>query len=275
MSWVVVGGVRLYYERRGDGPSVLFISGASGDAGHWTGVADVLATQYTVVTYDRRGNSRSPRPADWNTTTIEEQADDAAGLPEALDLAPATVFGTSAAAGILASVCVRHPEVLAGAIFHEPVFPSGASNIDTVRAARRARLEEGIAKGGLRLAMELFLRDVADDQVYESLDPQLRERLLDNGSVLYGIEIGPFVAYEPSRGELKAFGVPCLVTAGAANRDPTARGHWRFEVAQWLAGHLGTTVVELPGGHMAYLGEPEDFAEALRPLLHHLSRRQV
>ena len=50
-----VGGVRLYYERRGDGPSVLFISGASGDAGHWTGVADVLATQYTVVAYDRRG----------------------------------------------------------------------------------------------------------------------------------------------------------------------------------------------------------------------------
>jgi pimeloyl-ACP methyl ester carboxylesterase len=92
MSWVVVGGVRLYYEGRGDGPSVLFISGATGDAGHWTGVADVLAPQYTVVTYDRRGNSRSPRPAEWTTTTIEEQADDAAGLLEALDLAPAIVF---------------------------------------------------------------------------------------------------------------------------------------------------------------------------------------
>ena len=271
MSWVGVGGVRLYYERRGDGPSVLFISGASGDAGHWTGVADVLATQYTVVTYDRRGNSRSPRPAGWTATTIEEQADDAAGLLEALDLAPAIVFGTSAAAGILAGVSLRHPEVVRGAIFHEPVFPSGFPNMDAVRAARRARLEEGMARGGPRLAMELLLRDVADDQVYESLDPQLRERLLDNGSVLYEIEIAPFAAYEPSPEELTAFGVPCFVTAGAANRDPSARGHWRFEVARWLANHLGTTVVELPGGHMAYLGEPEGFAEALRPLLHQLT----
>jgi hypothetical protein len=66
------------------------------------------------------------------------------------------------------------------------------------RAARRALIEEGIAKGGFRLAMELFLRNVAGDQVYESLDPQLRERLLDNGSVLYEIELTPFVAYEPS-----------------------------------------------------------------------------
>jgi pimeloyl-ACP methyl ester carboxylesterase len=274
MSWVVVDGVRLYYERRVDGPSVLFISGATGDAGHWTGVADVLATQFTVVTYDRRGNSRSPRPADWTTTTIEEQADDAAGLLEALDLAPAIVFGTSTAAGILANVCVRHPDVLRGAIFHEPVFPSGSSSFEMARAARRALIEEGMAKGGFRLAMELFLRNVAGDQVYESLDPQLRERLLDNGSVLYEIELTPFVAYEPSPDELKAFAVPSLVTAGAANRDPSARGHWRFEVAQWLAGQLGTTVAELPGGHMAYLGEPENFARALQPLLHQLSRRQ-
>ena len=271
MSWVDVEGVRLYYERRGDGPSVLFISGATGDAGHWTGVADVLATQYTVITYDRRGNSRSPRPAGWTTTTIAEQADDAAGLLGALDLAPAIVFGTSAATGILAGVCLRHPEVLGGAIFHEPVFPSGASNIDAVRAARRGLVEEGMAEGGLRLAMELFLRNVADDQVYESLDPQLRDRLLDNASVLFEIEMAPYVAYEPTLDELKAFRVPCVVTAGAASRDPSARGHWRFEVAQWLAGHLGTTVVELPGGHMAYLGEPEDFAEALRPVLHQLT----
>jgi len=137
MSWVGVGGVRLYYEWRGEGPSVLFISGASGDAGHWTGVADALATQYTVVTYDRRGNSRSPRPADWTGTTIEEQAEDAAGLLEALDLAPAIVFGTSAAAGILAGVSLQRPEVVRGAIFHEPVFPSGFPSMDTVQAARR------------------------------------------------------------------------------------------------------------------------------------------
>ena len=80
MSLIEVNGTALYYERRGDGPAILLVSGATGDAGHWTEVAEVLSSTYTVVTYDRRGNSRSPRPPGWTATTIDEQADDAEAL---------------------------------------------------------------------------------------------------------------------------------------------------------------------------------------------------
>jgi pimeloyl-ACP methyl ester carboxylesterase len=246
---------------------VLFVSGATGDAGHWTTAADILADTYTVITYDRRGNSRSPQPPGWASTTIGEQADDAAALLLGLDLVPAIVFGTSAAAGILADLCLRHPHVLHGAIFHEPVFPSGVSNIGAVRAARKALVEEGMARGGPRAAMELYLRSVAGDEVYESLDPQLRERLLGNAEVLFGIEMAPYLAYELTPGQLAAIRVPRAVTAGAGNRDSAAAGHWRYEAAQWLAAHLQTTVIELPGAHMGYLGQPEHFAKALRPIL--------
>ena len=72
MSSIEVNGIRIYYEKRGRGPAVLFVSGATGDAGHWTTVADILADAYTVITYDRRGNSRSPRPPGWTSTTIGE-----------------------------------------------------------------------------------------------------------------------------------------------------------------------------------------------------------
>ncbi len=246
---------------------MLFVSGASGDAGHWTTVADILADAYTVITYDRRGNSRSPRPPGWNSTTVGEQADDDAALLRGLDLLPAIVFGTSAAAGILADLCLRHPHVLRSAIFHEPVFPSAVSNIGAVNAARQARVEEGMARGGPRAAMELYLRSVAGDEVYQSLDPQLRERLLGNAEVLFGIEMAPFLAYEPTPGQLGALRVPRAVTAGADNRGQAAVGHWRYQAAQWLATHLGTTVIELPGAHMGYLGQPEHFAKALRPIL--------
>jgi pimeloyl-ACP methyl ester carboxylesterase len=267
MSSIDVNGVRLYYVERGRGPAALFISGATGDAGHWAKVADILADAYTVITYDRRANSRSSRPAGWASTTIGEQADDAAALLRGLDLVPAVVFGTSAGAGILADLCLRHPHVLCGAIFHEPVFPSGVSNLGAVRARRKALVEEGVARGGPRAAAELCLRSVAGDEAYESLDPLLRERLLGNAKVLFGIEMAPYLAYEPTPGQLATIGVPRAVTAGAESRDSAAAGHWRYEAAQWLAAHLETTVIELPGAHMGYLGQPEHFARALRPIL--------
>ncbi|HLQ54542.1 MAG TPA: hypothetical protein VK162_09740 [Streptosporangiaceae bacterium] len=50
----------LHHRVWGSGPGVLFIPGASGDSGSFERVADRLAGEFTVVTYDRRGNSRSP-----------------------------------------------------------------------------------------------------------------------------------------------------------------------------------------------------------------------
>ena len=77
---VDVNGAMLYYEKQGTGPSILLIAGSTGDAGHFSRSADLLADEFTVVVYDRRGNSRSPRPPGWTVTSVAEQADDAAGL---------------------------------------------------------------------------------------------------------------------------------------------------------------------------------------------------
>src|SRR5918994_6542557 len=111
-----VNGAKLYHEVQGSGPSVLFISGATGDAGHFERVAELLADEFTVVTYDRRANSRSPRPVGWESTSTEEQSDDAAALIEASGLAPAAIFGTSGAAIISLDLVIRHPDLLRGAI---------------------------------------------------------------------------------------------------------------------------------------------------------------
>jgi pimeloyl-ACP methyl ester carboxylesterase len=260
-------GTTLYYERRGDGPAVLLISGATGDAGHWTEVAEDLSIDCTVVTYDRRGNSRSPRPPGWTATTIDEQADDAEALIWGLDLESTVVLGTSAAAGIVANMALRHPSVLRGVIFHEPLFQSGVPNAEAVRARRIAVIEQGMATGGPRGATEAFLRSVGGDEVYDTLDPPLRERLLANADVLFDIEMAPSVAYEPTPEELAGVRIPRAVTAGAANRDSVSPGHWRHQSAQWLAAQLMTELIELPGGHMAYLAGPHAFAQALSSIL--------
>jgi pimeloyl-ACP methyl ester carboxylesterase len=119
---VWANGAQLYYELRGAGVPLLLIMGASGCGGVFDRFADVLAEGCTVVTYDRRGNGRSPRPSNWDTTSAEEQADDAAALLDALGLAPAVVFGTSSGGIFALATVLHHPEAVQGAILHEPAL---------------------------------------------------------------------------------------------------------------------------------------------------------
>ena len=68
MPQLEVNGAELYYEVCGGGPPVLLIMGFTGDAGHFETLADALASEFTVISYDRRGNGRSPRPPGWAAT---------------------------------------------------------------------------------------------------------------------------------------------------------------------------------------------------------------
>src|SRR5262252_7177573 len=119
-DFMVANGATLYYEKEGAGTAVLFIAGSTGDAGNFARAADLLADEFTVVTYDRRGNSRSPRPPGWTTTSVGEQADDAAGLIQVLGLSPAVVFGASAGGLIELDLMIRHPQLVRAGIVQEP-----------------------------------------------------------------------------------------------------------------------------------------------------------
>src|SRR4029450_7201699 len=95
---IQASATKLYHEVRGSGPALL-ITGGTGDAGEWANLAPTLAEECTVVTYDRRGMSRSPRPDGWTATSVAEAADDAAALLHALNLAPAVAGGHGRGAG--------------------------------------------------------------------------------------------------------------------------------------------------------------------------------
>ncbi|HLZ72752.1 MAG TPA: alpha/beta hydrolase [Dehalococcoidia bacterium] len=259
---VSANGAELYYERRGSGPAVLFISGATGDAGHFAQVADLLADEFTVITYDRRGNSRSPRPAGWTTTSMDEQADDAAGLLRALGLAPAAALGTSGGALVLLSLLQRHPEVVRGALVHEPPLVSMLPNAAEIGAELQTQLQQALAEGGPRGAMAAFIRAEAGVASFEQLDPALRERMLTNGELFFSLELPAFVSYVPDAPALLQATVPFKVLAGRESR-----GVYTHESARWLAGRLGTDLTEVPGAHAPYFDQPYALAEALRPLL--------
>ncbi len=266
-----VGATKLYYEVRGSGPALLLITGGTGDAGEWMGVAPELAKEFTVVTYDRRGFSRSPRPDSWTATNMSEQADDDAALLHALDLAPAGVVGHSSGGAIACALVASHPEVVRHAVIYEPPLFAVVPNGEEIAAGIRATAEQAMAVGGPRRAMEVFMRHIVGGEAFESLDfdPASAERILDNGEVFVPIDMPPVGTFVPDRDRMRSSGVPLTVVIGEENRDT-----WFGAATAWLSAGTGADLVELPGGHVGYLTHPEEFVEMVRRITRPNERSQ-
>jgi pimeloyl-ACP methyl ester carboxylesterase len=252
----------LHHEVRGSGAPVLFIPGASGDAGHFARTAARLADEFTTVTFDRRGCSRSAS-TDGTAMSIAAQADDAAALIQELGLAPALVFGTSGGGNILLEVVARHPQVLRAAIAHEPALVAIALRTRVPDEEFERMIE--LAGRQPRAAMEAFVRTHTSDETFERLDPELRERVLGNGEHFFMHELAAFASYLPDTEQIRRTGVPLRLLASrsssADDREPMG----------WLASELGVPIELVSGHHAPYLQAPEAFAEELRPILAELS----
>ena len=116
MPAVDVNGVGLYYEIHGQGEPLALVHGSWADATTWELVAPALAESFQVLIYDRRGHSRSERPA--TPGSVSEDADDLAALLEELDLAPAHVVTNSFGGNIALRLATRRPD-----LFAHPVLP--------------------------------------------------------------------------------------------------------------------------------------------------------
>ena len=263
---IQTGTIELYHEVCGSGPALL-ITGGTGDAGEWSNVAPTLGEQCTVITYDRRGMSRSPRPDRWAAISMAEAADDAAGLLRALVQEPALVVGHSGGASIACSLVVRHPELVRHAVLYEPPLLAVVPDGDAVVAGLQAAIEPAMAEGGPRRALEQFMRANAGDEVVDqwcdrSIPAEERDRLLGNGEAFFERELPVFAAFVPDRDAMRASGVPLTVVVGADNRDT-----WYGDAARWLAEGTGADLVEQPGGHAGVFTHSEAFIALVRRIV--------
>jgi pimeloyl-ACP methyl ester carboxylesterase len=124
----------LYYEVRGSGP-LLLVFGQSMTSGPFGPMVDLLADRYTVVTYDPHGVGESTVDDPSLAVTPDVEADDLAGIIDAVGGGPADVFGTSGGAVAGLALAVRHPNKVRTLVAHEPPIPKllpDASHIHAV-----------------------------------------------------------------------------------------------------------------------------------------------
>jgi pimeloyl-ACP methyl ester carboxylesterase len=263
-----VPGASLYYEVRGEGPLLLLIAGGSADAGAYEPMAARLAADYTVVTYDPRGSSRSPLDGALEDQRIEVHSDDAHLLLDLLATEPAGVFGSSSGAIVGLDLMARYPERVRVLIAHEP--PAVEMLPDAIE--QRAFIDEvydTYRRAGVDAAMQLFAGGIGvGDQApprEAQLPPSIVEmmsRISANNEFFLAHEVRPFTRFVPDVPAVQAV-VARIVMAGG--RD--SRAHLPYRAAAALAERLGSPVVDFPGGHAGYITQPAEFATQLTDVL--------
>lgn len=106
MPFIEINGLELYYERHGAGPPLLNISGSGGDLRRSKPERSPLNKHFDVVHYDQRALGQTTKPA--GPCTMDEYADDAAALIEAMGWESAHIVGTSFGGMVGMNLAIRH-----------------------------------------------------------------------------------------------------------------------------------------------------------------------
>lgn len=104
-----VGGLRIAFERTGDGPPLVLLHGVLGDSREWRTQLEGLSDDFTVVAWDAPGCGRSADPPE--SFRLPDYADVLAAFIDALGLGRPHMLGLSFGGGLALELYGRHPHV--------------------------------------------------------------------------------------------------------------------------------------------------------------------
>lgn len=110
MPTVSIGDADLYYEEAGEGPPLMLVPGLSGQGSFWISQVPVFSRDFRTVTHDHRGTGRSTHSR--ITYSVEQMADDALRLMDALGIESAHLVGHSTGGAIGQVIALEHPDRL-------------------------------------------------------------------------------------------------------------------------------------------------------------------
>jgi pimeloyl-ACP methyl ester carboxylesterase len=225
-----------------------------------------LARSFDVVSYDRRGHSRSSCPP--GQGSVRDDVEDLAALIELLGLTPAYVAGASLGGSITLRLAGARPELVRAAAVHEPplfdLLEGEAADwpeLGELRArlaAVASRLAAGDLEGGVRL---YFDRVAATGGGWAGIDPGHRRVLLAN-ALTYLDQCRDPEALDVDLDSMGAFDGPVLVTYGDV-RSP----FFKRIVELLVAVMPGASAEPIPGtAHDPQITHPDSYARAVEQL---------
>jgi len=263
-STLRVPGARLHYEVRGGGPLVA-LAGAPMDAASFAPLADLLATDHTVLTTDPRGVGRSPMDDPDADSTPELRADDLSRLVGLLDAGPATVLGSSGGAVTALALLQAHPEQVSTVIAHEPPLTELLPDREQLRAGTEDLIATYLAGDRVGAWRKFLAQGGLDmpEEVFQEMFGQPREpaQAVDEHH-WFAHEMLATTVWRPDLAALRPVAARVVVGIGA-----DSAGEICERTSTALAAALGIEPTRFPGGHIGFVEDPAAFATRVREVL--------
>ena len=271
----------LFCRREGSGPTLLLIHGVACDSEFFRQASAILAEHFTVISYDRRGYSRSV-PAEGETDfSVWAHADDAAEIirtelkranEEEICLeesdqqvnkieeqskvnAGVFVAGCSAGGAVTAALATKYPELVRQVFLHEPLM-RGSGELAAEQDAFWEKLRKGAEKHRIITCMMHFVNAMGGmnrDKEGQSMEQQSRN--LKNLELFLEKEMDSFSSLN-----LEDFNISVPVTVACGSDDKTGMFHRSAYQAAETKGWKHRIV---PGYHNFASDEPEAFAKCI------------
>jgi pimeloyl-ACP methyl ester carboxylesterase len=246
-------GTTIAYDRTGDGPALVMVVGAFCDRRTTDSIAKVLAPEFTVYAYDRRGRGGSGDTAPY---AAEREVEDLAAVAGAAGGAP-FVFGHSSGAILVLEAAARGVPMTKLVAYEPPYI------VDDSRARPGADLAErlsGLVAGGRRGdAAKLFLTEAV------GLPPEVAGMIEGSPdwpgmtalahTLAYDIAVCGYTNELPA-GRLAAIEVPTLVLGGGNSPE-------------WFHNTVRAVAETVPGAELRFLAGQDHRAadDVLAPVL--------
>ena len=248
-------GTSLAYQRAGEGPAVVLVSGAMSTGATVAPLAGLLAKRFTTVWYDRRGRGQS---GDTQPYDVAREVEDLAALIDAVG-GEASLYGISSGGALVLHAAASGLPVRRAAVYEVPyAVDEGAAK---ERAEYTRNLGEALGAGRRGDAVELFLRLTG-----------LAEQMIQgarNSPMWPGMEaIAPTLAYDDAvlggglvpEARLAGIEVPVLSLAGGASPA------WMREAARAVADSAPQGTYRVLEGQ-THMVDPNVLAPALAEFL--------
>jgi 3-oxoadipate enol-lactonase len=261
MSSIQVGEVQVNVVERGRGTPLVLVHGFPLDHSMWSGQLEGLSNSCRVLAPDLRGFGASEVTP--GTATMEQMADDIAGLLDGLSIQEPIVFcGLSMGGYVAWQFALRHRQRLSKLILCDT---RAVADSPDAAAGRHKTAEKVLAEGAVVVAdamlPKLFAPATFKEQpkiVESTRQVILRTKPAGIAAALRGMAERPDVS-----SRLKEIDVPGLVLCG--HHDAISPPDEMRQIASSLA---NARFVEIAGaGHMSPLEQPQAVSAAIREFM--------